>query len=1205
MKSFHSQLVALLASVLVSTGVAQAQPGGGGVDPNPANPANAGSGAPPAVPVVDPATGPGLGTQPTQPTQPPRTPVNVAPLQLTDKELAELKDIEADYENFINSANAHDSRMRAIARREFDTRTAELTKKYSDRIAKAEASRSKHQGDTIALLEKFLVNHPTHDQFTPDALFRLADLYLDVSDEEVEAKLAEQEKIPVDARPDVAAIVADYTKSLTLWEEILKRFPQYRQTPSTLYLLAYYGKQRDERRSLQIFLALACANKYKWNDAPTKLPTREEAIKRVEAKQLRDTYAGCTPYPNSDVELVRHAWVRGIADYQFTVSGELDETIAAYLKVANGGNESKLYAESLYKLAWSYYKRDRLPDSIRNFDESVRLYDQIVAAGGQPALELRDESIQYISVAFTDPWEGETNSDPNKAMTRAREFYKGRENEPHVRDVWVAMGKAFAELQAWDQAVDAYRTAIGPPWELNPKNPVVHQEIVNAFESKGDKFAADAAAAELATRYGCPSTAWCQANEKDREAMDNQRRIAERALYAAARNTHSAATVMRKDFELAKAKDPAAKAEYLAMYNKAVELYRQFINTYPESDYTYEFTYNSAEALYWSERYPEAIVAYTWVRDHRDLGTAFYIDAARSIVQTYEAEAQRMVNEGKLAALKIPTVAELKAQPRPFQAQPIPEIYLKLQAEYDNYQNVVNDPAAAPGQGMNAALISLAYLHVDDAIARFAKVMDKFCTQAEAAKAKDGILAIYQAQDNFDAIEATNKKFIAAKCGDDKTRKDAVIQNTSLAFSRANSLFLAKQYSQAAESFYRYYKTAPAEFEKAPNKDLPVALYNAAVSYKLADRPKTAIALFKEFAANPAKNFRESPFYLDALRLQGASYQAAFDYDNAVRTYLELYDTTKKAARLKIKAPDPLPGEQPRTLEQIGLDALYNAALASELNRDFKQSIDLYTQYQRVEKDQRKVDRAMWSVIGIHRQAGDVGQMTEVQDRWRRKFGGAPNNEDDFVQTFYDESQLRKRKGQTPQMRAAGQATIDAWKRRGAVKNSRGAKLAGEWELQFAEEHFANRWEPYAIKKAARTIAEVELQGTQLTAERTKAEDKYLALDPYGVAELSMAAKVRYGEIQYNYGQKLADAPLPVPVAKSEAATAAYQSKLDANVKKYLDAAKTQWVQVLDVSKQSGVSNRWSRMALENLGREYPGEFTVLRQEIVQGTEAP
>jgi tetratricopeptide (TPR) repeat protein len=1154
------------------------------------------SSGPAGVP-VQPPNGPGVG-QPSRPA----TPVNINPIQLSPQEKEELKDIENEYERFVTAANHHDQRMRAIAKREYDARTGELQKRYADRIAKAEAERGKRHSDTIALLEKFLTLHPDHDQFTPDAMFRLADLYIDQADEEVEARLAAQEAAgPQPGAPDAASITADYAKSTALWEAILTRFPSYRQTPSTLYLLAYYGKTKDERRSLQVFLALACANKFKWNDPPTKPPTREEALKRIERKDLRDPYADCTAYPAAETELVRHAWVRGVADYHFTIPGELDEAIAAYLKVANGGNESKLYAESLYKLAWSYYKRDRLNDSIRRFDESVKLYDSIVAAGNQPPLELRDESIQYISVAFTDPWEGETETNPIKAFERAQAFYRGRENEPHVRDVWVAMGKAFTELQAWDQAVASYRTAIGPPWELNPANPVVHQEIVNVYEAKGDKLAADAAAAELAVKYA-PGTPWFAANEKDREAMDNQRRIAERALYAATRNTHAAATTMRKDYEVSAKKDPAAKQDYLAMYSKAVELYRTFIATYAESDYIYEFSFLEGEALYWSERYPEAVTQYKWVRDHRDLGTAYYIDAARSIVQSYEAEAQREVDAGKLQPLKVPTVAELKALPQPWQPQPIPDIYVHLQSEYDNYQNIVADPKAAPQQGINAALISLAYFHIDDAIARFQKVMDKFCTSAEAAKSKDGILAIYEAQSNFDAIEATNKRFIAARCGDEKSIQLAMSQNRSLNFSRADERYKKGEYAAAAEAFYRFYKTAADN-----DQDLPVALFNAAVSYKLADKPKTAIALFKEFTEKKAKNFQDSPFFLKAMGLQAASYQAAFDYDNAVKTYLALYDTTRKAKKLGIKAPEPLPGEKPQTLDQIGLDAMYNAALASELGRDFKKAVELYTQYGGIEPDRRKKDRALWSIAGIYRQQGDINLMTEAYDRWRARFGRDPGNEDDYVETFYDTAVANKKKGRAPAAKAAGQATIDAWKARGSIKNSKGAKLAGEWQLQIAEDWYQASWDPYQLKTAARTLAEAKAQAAQLDRLKTQAEDKYLALDPYGVVEYSMAAKVRFGDIQYSAAQKIADAPIPVPVAKSgnDEVIAAYETQRDANLKKKLDEAKLQWSEVYELAKKGGISNKWSRRALENLGREFPGEYTPLRQEILQGTDAP
>jgi cellulose synthase operon protein C len=1150
----------------------------------------AGAQVPGAVPVQDPARAPGAGV-------PPPVAPAVIPLPLTAQEAEVLKDVETEWDRYIDSGETHHKRMRQVLLREYDGRTTELERRYAERIARTESDLAKRHKDTIALLEKFIAKHPNDPELTPDQMFRLADLYLDVADAELEVRLAAQEQSGQPPAEGTADLAADYGRSLALWEDILKRFPNYRQLPSTLYLLAYYGKTKDERRSLLLFLALSCANKYKFTDPPPVVPTRQEAIARSALKQLRDPYADCQAMPNAEAELVRHAWIRGVADHHFSITGELDEAIASYLKVSNGGNDSSLYAESLYKLAWSYYRRDYLSDSIRRFDESVKLYDSVIAGGGQPALELRDESIQYIAVAFTDPWEGESESDPVKAFTRAKEFYKGRENEPHVRDVWVAMGNAFQEIQAWDQSVDSFRLAIGPPWELNPGNPVVHQQIVNVFELKGDKFAADNAAAELAIRYA-PGSPWYLANEKDREAMENQRRIAERGLYAATRNTHTAATQARKDYEAASKKDPVKKEEYLALYNKAVELYRTFISQYPESDYVYEFTYLQGEALYFSEHYLEAVEQYRWVRDHRDLSEQYFLDAAQSVLQSYEAEAARRVAAGELTALKVPTGDELRAMPQPLTPQPIPAIYLQLQSEWDNYQNIVPDPKSAPQQGINAALVSLAYLHLDDAIARFEKVMAKFCGNPEAVKAKDGLLSVYDATGQLEKFEDTNKKFIATKCGDATSIELAKSQNRSIDFRRARDLFAAKQYIPAAESFYKYYKTAPNG-----DPDLPTALYNAAVNYKLGDRPKTAIALFKEFTQSKEKSFRESPYFLDAKRLTALSYQSAFDYDNAIATYLELYDLAKKAKKLGIKPPEPLPGEAQLTLEQISLNSLYNAAFAAELNRDFKRAIDLYTRYEREETNRTSQDNAAWSVVNMYKSAGDADSLQKTGTAWRRKYG--KDNSDRYIESFYNEAALWKRKGKTRQANDAGKATIDAWRARGAAKGGKGAKMAGEWELQFAENFYESDFVPYTIKKAAKTLDELNKQRKAAEAMAIKAQDHYLALDAYGIAEFSMAAKVRYGEIRYQYASKLSDAPLPVPVARNPDVIADFEETRDKNLQRYLVEAKAQWSEVVDLAKKGGISNRWSQQALENLGREFPAEFSVLRQEIVEGTEAP
>ncbi len=1139
------------------------------------------------VPVEEPARAPGL----TAPTVPPG--FAGMGFTLTDDERKELAEVEGDWKKYSDAAEAHHRRMRDLLLRSFDDKTAELEARYAARISDAEATKSERHRSTIELLEKFIKDHPDHPQFTPDAMFRLADLYLDASDE------------AVDQMDITAEVIADYSKSIALWEQILQRFPDYRQMPSVLYLLGHYNKNTDERRSLVLFLSLACANKYKWTDVPPPVPTKEEALARVDRKERLDPYGDCTPWEGADPELVRHAWVRGVGDYQFNIPGELDETIAAYLKVVDGAKDSPLYAEALYKLAWSFYKRDFLLESIKRFDESVTLYDATVARGAIPPLELREESLQYIAVAFTDPWEGEVDTDPVAAFQRAKDFYKGRENEPHVRDVWEAMGAAFMELQAYDQAVDSYRTALGPPWELNPRNPIVHQAIVDAYEAKGDKFMVDQTAAELAIRYA-PGTAWYTANEKDREAMENQRRIGERALYAAARNTHLAATNLRKEYEAGGNTDPSLRTEYLDLYGRAVDLYRTFIKQYPESDYAYEFTYYQGEALFYSERYLEAAEQYRWVRDHRDLSQSYFLDAAKSLLAAYEAEVQKQVNAGTIAALRVPTVAELKAMPQPLTPQPIPELYLKLQQEWDEYQNVVNDPQTAPQQGINAALVSLAYLHIDEAIERLEKVMTKFCATSEAVKAKDGLVALYEATGQLDKFTEVNQRFISTKCGDDKSRELAQSQNRSVEFKKAEQLYGKGQFLDAAEAFYRYYKTAPPT-----DGDLPTALYNAASSYAQADRPKTAIALYKEFTKSTVPAFRQSPYFLEAMRLTARSQQSVFDYSAAIATNMELYEVAKDAKKRGINPPPPIGDEPQRTTDQIALDALYDAATLAELDRDFAKAVNLFNRYNVEETNPARKEEALWAIVRIYKSSGDATNLVAAADRWRKLYGGDPANADKYVQSYYDTAMAWRRKGNTKNADAAGLAAIDAWRARGKPPKGKAAEMAGEWHLAFVESEFNQKFVPFQIKETAKDQARAKALIDDLKKRTVEMQDKYLPLEEYGIAEYTMAATVRYGDTMALYTQKLAEMPIPKDIVEKDRRNpdagmiAAFEDARTKLLEPYVAKARESWIQVVDLAKQAGVSNKWSQLARESLNREFPDEFPVLHQELFTGTEAP
>src|SRR5690349_10610112 len=104
-----------LVAVLLAGSIAYGQPGAPAPAPTPVR--------------NEPGpTAPGIGGS---------QPVN-GPLQLTPKELEELKDFEKEYDNFQEAANSNDKRLREMAKREFDSRTGELEKRYAERIAKTE-----------------------------------------------------------------------------------------------------------------------------------------------------------------------------------------------------------------------------------------------------------------------------------------------------------------------------------------------------------------------------------------------------------------------------------------------------------------------------------------------------------------------------------------------------------------------------------------------------------------------------------------------------------------------------------------------------------------------------------------------------------------------------------------------------------------------------------------------------------------------------------------------------------------------------------------------------------------------------------------------------------------------------------------------------------------------------------------------------------
>jgi len=142
-----------------------------------------------------------------------------------------------------------------------------------------------------------------------------------------------------------------------------------------------------------------------------------------------------------------------------------------------------------------------------------------------------------------------------------------------------------------------------------------------------------------------------------------------------------------------------------------------------------------------------------------------------------------------------------------------------------------------------------------DAIARFQKVWTSFCGSREAGKSRT---ASSRSTSPGESCDRGNQQAVHRVA----LWRREVGPARDLAEPLAQLLARRRALQEGRVRPRPRSRSTGSTRPRADNDpDLPVALFNAAFSYKLADKPKTAIALFKEFTEKKAKNFQDSPFY--------------------------------------------------------------------------------------------------------------------------------------------------------------------------------------------------------------------------------------------------------------------------------------------------------------------------------------------------------
>ena len=270
------------------------------------------------------------------------------------------------------------------------------------------------------MFEAFLLKYPNDKRWTPDAMFRLAELYYEKSAEEyLDADEAYKKALdtPEPARHAAAAgrLHADHQPLPPPADRVPELpLPRRRLLPARLL------PGRDGRGAAGQAGAAGAGLLEPLQAARYAGPDAEAGAARAGAPRRRDEefYKECTPV-RKESKFIPEAWTR-IGEFHFDNPNELQFAIAAFRKVLTF-KDSPYYDRALYKLAWSYYRDNRFPEAVREFDNLVKYADARTAAGQKVGSDLRPEAIQYLGVSFAEPdWDGDTLPDADQRPAARR-----------------------------------------------------------------------------------------------------------------------------------------------------------------------------------------------------------------------------------------------------------------------------------------------------------------------------------------------------------------------------------------------------------------------------------------------------------------------------------------------------------------------------------------------------------------------------------------------------------------------------------------------------------------------------------------------------------------------------------------------------------------------------------------------------------------
>ena len=708
----------------------------------------------------------------------------------------ELDRFQEAFSRYAAEIRDYQTTVDSIVDAEYKRKVAKINSFYDSKIRANESIERLYREDAIASFEHFLQKYPREERYTPDGMFRLAELYFEKSnddfllaDERFQTQLALYEAGKLADPP--ADPVRDYSPTIAMFRRLIAEWPDYRLLDGAYYLLAY---------------------------AELQMGNEQEA---------RDLFAQLI-VRRPDSEFVPEAWIR-IGEYHFDYN-ELDLARAAY-EQAMKFPDSKFFDKALYKLAWVHYRQDNFHDAILEFKRLIEYSDKLERETGVSGSVLREEAIQYMAISLAEEdWNLDGAKDENFGLVRVREYISGE--KPYEREVLAQLGEFLFNNARYQDAIDMYNFTL-KKYPLDRRNPEIHEQVILAFLRDDNLDAAFAERSKLSQYYGQGSDWWThQQKIGNAEAVRYAENLVKDNLIQSATWYHAEAQKLRDRGAVDAAPEVLAAAR--EKYGIAAKGYSDFLQKYPNDKDFYQWNFYYAECLYYSEQYEPAFEQYKVVREMDVANNEYQETAAFNAIKSMELKIAGLVERGELDPSVLPSgalesaraAAESQEEAREdvedrgtqkvaVQAKAIPPVVMNWVTSMDRYVVLglknEQDKYLDAKFAFQAGKIFYDYKDFTTARERFNWIVANYPENEIAYLAGSLILETYREENDFQGLAAAAEELGSVIKGEQAAAIQAEVRTLQLGalFKDAEQKFAEGKYEEAAAKYVELLQENP------------------------------------------------------------------------------------------------------------------------------------------------------------------------------------------------------------------------------------------------------------------------------------------------------------------------------------------------------------------------------------------------------------